>query len=1040
MTPVDDPGRPSLSTDDNAALSRSSVDRSDSRQGEVRRDSTPGSHRSSFGALSGTKSHSKRRSKSRKLVRKIENLLGLPKGRKGSSAAPRTPLSDRSQLLFDEDEDDDADNGKDTTLTRPFIKIRMATANMHDFLPTGDLSDFLGELKPSQFRKRHHSVSSHASKRSREAQLQEGQPATGSNAKPRQVAAPELEGLPILPYGPEHPCHIIAIAGQECPTASGVLGGKVRALDGRGWTSTLEDWLCGPADGEDVFTDTEKDANELRPPRDRDEASIAGEARQGPYVLVEKLRLMGIYCAVFVLSECRHLVTGVSAGRVTAGLVGGRVGNKGAVAISLHFAGQRLLFVSAHLAAHAHAVDVRKANVRKIFDEMVIDDFCGSGPKAGGLPDRFDQTFFMGDLNFRLNVTRQHADWLIKNKDITNGLAFDQLREILADPDGCFRGFKEGEIAFAPTYKYDVNRKKRSAVPRSDKQAKRPAREWVSYEPAEVDPGSVSDPEVLQATRDKDPEDVLSLISDRDSFASGLSDYEKIEKDDIPVPAGTPSSPPKGNPTSVDVIRRSSQVRFMNLVRNNSAAAALTKHLKHDSATQDDKQPRKLSIHDIPATRFVRPVLRSAHSDVTVPMSRTSLGESSSAGSSVEHSEDDEPALRNGAANGEQGERYDTSSKQRVQSWTDRILYRSNVVVDDGDDEDDEHLIDSYFRRPSNIADTIRDLFQGLGSSASTTLHKSKTAVVDRALAEKATVKLQRWQSEAASRQSHSQEDSPSRTTSPFADIFRKSGRLSREQSPETVEPGIKRSKSLRERVQRNPSLTASTKKSGSSDRIAQLRGQRRVSADELGNSRPPKEQTRSASMDLSRRKSLKFAENGPVTEQRKPRRPSFHLRSSSSSRSIPESNSLRLATVPSAPLPMTSDAMSDGPVPLREMPQSSTQVSARSASGATSPAAAAGDAGLGRIKSFFHLPSLSFFQSRGVETEAPVLSPNSILSPVNTAPLIVGPRKGQVEILKYDAVSDMVKMGAMSDHRPVYAVAAIGIGGKPVPVRNPSE
>lgn len=54
---------------------------------------------------------------------------------------------------------------------------------------------------------------------------------------------------------------------------------------------------------------------------------------RGPYVLVEKERLMGIYCAVFVARCCEDLVEGVSTGRVTAGLIGGRVGNKGGACV-----------------------------------------------------------------------------------------------------------------------------------------------------------------------------------------------------------------------------------------------------------------------------------------------------------------------------------------------------------------------------------------------------------------------------------------------------------------------------------------------------------------------------------------------------------------------------------------------------------------------------------------------------------------------------------------------------------------------------------
>ena len=74
-------------------------------------------------------------------------------------------------------------------------------------------------------------------------------------------------------------------------------------------------------------------------------------APTGPYVLVAKERLMGIFACVYVLRSCRALVGGFDKGKVTTGLVGGRVGNKGCAAISLKFAGQRMLFVVAHLAA-----------------------------------------------------------------------------------------------------------------------------------------------------------------------------------------------------------------------------------------------------------------------------------------------------------------------------------------------------------------------------------------------------------------------------------------------------------------------------------------------------------------------------------------------------------------------------------------------------------------------------------------------------------------------------------------------------------------
>lgn len=52
--------------------------------------------------------------------------------------------------------------------------------------------------------------------------------------------------------------------------------------------------------------------------------------------------------AAFV--SATELAPGTSKSTVTAGLIGGRVGNKGGVGISMKVSGTTLLFVNAHLA------------------------------------------------------------------------------------------------------------------------------------------------------------------------------------------------------------------------------------------------------------------------------------------------------------------------------------------------------------------------------------------------------------------------------------------------------------------------------------------------------------------------------------------------------------------------------------------------------------------------------------------------------------------------------------------------------------------
>ena len=92
--------------------------------------------------------------------------------------------------------------------------------------------------------------------------------------------------------------------------------------------------------------------------------------------------------------------------------------------------------------------------------ELRVDDFLTDDDRRAmgeDLTDRFDYTFLLGDLNFRLDISRTHADWLISRRDYAQALGFDQLRNIMQHGDA-FEGFNEADINFPPTFKYDVMR------------------------------------------------------------------------------------------------------------------------------------------------------------------------------------------------------------------------------------------------------------------------------------------------------------------------------------------------------------------------------------------------------------------------------------------------------------------------------------------------------------------------------------------------------------------------------------------------------
>jgi hypothetical protein len=81
----------------------------------------------------------------------------------------------------------------------------------------------------------------------------------------------------------------------------------------------------------------------------------------------------------------------------------------------------------------------------------VVDGMLGGG---GDITKAFRHVFWAGDMNYRINGTREVVDKLLE-KDMHAVLkSNDQLSLAMAATD-CFRGFTEGPLAFRPTYKFD---------------------------------------------------------------------------------------------------------------------------------------------------------------------------------------------------------------------------------------------------------------------------------------------------------------------------------------------------------------------------------------------------------------------------------------------------------------------------------------------------------------------------------------------------------------------------------------------------------
>lgn len=152
-----------------------------------------------------------------------------------------------------------------------------------------------------------------------------------------------------------------------------------------GWTSIVEDWLSAGvgavpgarpmlSDADYVMAQHGQPSPRLTPTSSQSALGVKEQnpwdvpgpgskemrhKEKGPYELLTKERLMGLYIAVYIHRDVRPLIKGVSKSSVTAGLIGGRVGNKGGVGVSMNVNGTTLLFVNMHLAGTYILVTLR---------------------------------------------------------------------------------------------------------------------------------------------------------------------------------------------------------------------------------------------------------------------------------------------------------------------------------------------------------------------------------------------------------------------------------------------------------------------------------------------------------------------------------------------------------------------------------------------------------------------------------------------------------------------------------------------------------
>ncbi|XP_070565612.1 synaptojanin-1-like [Ptychodera flava] len=169
-------------------------------------------------------------------------------------------------------------------------------------------------------------------------------------------------------------------------------------------------------------------------------------SRDNKYVLLATEQLVGVCLYIFVRPKHAPYIRDVAVETVKTGLKG-TAGNKGGVAIRLIFHSTSVCFVCAHLAAGQSQVKERNDDYQEISRKILFP--------MGRFLHSHDYVFWCGDFNYRIDMPNEEVKQLVSVENWEALKHFDQL--ILQRKEGqVFQGFHEGDIKFAPTYKYDL--------------------------------------------------------------------------------------------------------------------------------------------------------------------------------------------------------------------------------------------------------------------------------------------------------------------------------------------------------------------------------------------------------------------------------------------------------------------------------------------------------------------------------------------------------------------------------------------------------